>query len=168
MATGVGTYFKFLVATSSDGVEVQLAASTFICGLYSTGWIGESTQREDLAFALDAADSSASFEAYELTSDPATGYARVTLGARTITQVNARDAVEIDAADVTFSSVSSSAGVAGGMAVFAEIAASDSSGRIMSTFYDFTSPVTPNGGDITVQFSTGGFLEFLASTSDAS
>ncbi len=82
--------------------------------------------------------------------------------------MDARDAVEIDAGDVTFTSVSSSAGTAGGMAILMEIAATDSSGRILATFYDFATPVTPNGGDITVSFSTGGWLEFLASTSDAS
>lgn len=167
MATGVGTYFKFLLATSSAGIDVGLANSTFICGLYSTGWIDESTQRTDFEYVLDAADSSASVEAYELSTDGG-GYDRVTLGARTITEVDARDAVEVDAADVTFSSVSSSAGTAGGMFIAAEIAASDSSGRILASFYDFSAPVTPNGGDITVQFSTGGWLELLASTSDAS
>lgn len=163
MATGVYTFFKHQQAST----EISIPASTFKALLYTTDYIAESTARVDQDYLLDGADSSASVEAFELSTDGA-GYDRVTLGARTITEVDARDAVEIDAADVTFSSVSSSAGVAGGMVVFAELAASDSSGRIPATFYDFATPVTPNGGDITVQFSTGGFLELLASTSDAS
>jgi len=164
MATGVYTHFKTAVANSS----VDIASSTFKCLLYSTDYIDvASTQRTDQDFVLNGANSSNSVEAFELSTTGA-GYDRVTLGANTITEVDARDAVEIDAADVTFSSVSSSAGTAGGMCIFAEIAASDSSGRLVSTFYDFATPVSPNGGDITVQFSTGGWLEFLASTSDAS
>ena len=166
----VANFFKFLIATSSGGDDISLAASTFATLLYTTGWIDEgSTVRLDQDFVLDVAASSASVSNFELSSNPATGYARVTLGARTITEVDARDATEIDSTDVTFSSVSSSAGVAGGMAIFLELSAQDSSGgRVLATFYDFATPVTPNGGDINVAFSTGGWMEFLSSTSDAS
>ena len=165
MATGVYTRFKAQVANSS----VDIAASTFKCLLYTTGYIDvASTARTDQDFVLNAPNSSQSVEAFEL-STTGGGYDRVTLGARTITEVDARDAVEIDAADVTFSSVSSSAGgPVGGMAIFAELQAADSSGRYLSTFYDFSTAVTTNGGNIVVAFSTGGWLEFLASTSDAS
>lgn len=164
MATGVGTRFKFDIAST----EVSIPASTFVALLYTTGWIDESTKRVDQDFILDTPSSSEHVTAFELSTDGG-GYARVTVGARTITEVDARDAVEIDSADVTFTAVSSSAGSpAGGMAIFYELAASDSSGRLLATFYDFTTPVTLNGGDVTAQFSTGGWLEFLASTSDAS
>ena len=148
--------------------EISIPASTFKCMLYSTGYIDvASTARMDQDYVLNSPNSSQSVQAFELSTVGA-AYDRVTLGSRTLTEVDARNAVEIDSADVTFSSVSSSAGVAGGMAIFAELAASDSSGRVLATYYDFATPVTPNGGDITVQFSTGGWLEFLTSTSDAS
>jgi hypothetical protein len=163
MATGVGNHFK--TQLSSGGIS--LATSTFIVCLYTTSWIDEGTAREDQDYLLNGADSSASLANFEL-STVGGAYARGTLAARTFAEVDARDATEIDAADQTFSSVSSSAGVAGGVAIFCELAATDSSGRILATYHDFATPVTPNGGDITVQWSTGGFLEFLASTSDAS
>lgn len=163
MATGVGTFFKERVAST----EVSIPASTFICVLYSTGWVDvDSTTRETQDYLLNPTNSSDSVDAYELSTDG--GYARQTLGARTISEVDARAAVEVDSADLTFSSVSSSAGVAAGMAIFAELAASDSSGRVLATFYDFSTAITPNGGDINVALSTGGWLELLASTSDAS
>jgi hypothetical protein len=162
MATGVGNLFK--TQLSSGGIS--LPNSTFKALLYTTGYI-DISNREDQNYLLGATTNQAAVH-FELSSSPATGYARVTLGARSYAEVDARNAVEIDVADITFSSVSSSAGVAGGVLVFTELAASDSSGRVLGSFYDFSSPVTPNGGDIVVQWSTGGFLEFLASTSDAS
>jgi hypothetical protein len=164
MATGVGTFFKTSVANSSS----LIASSTFKCILFTSSWADEgSTTRQDQDYQLNSANSSASLDNFRLSTTGA-GYDDVTLGARTISEVDARDAVEIDSADVTFSSVSSSAGVAGGMAIVCELATAASSGRILATFYDFTTPITPNGGDITVTFSTGGWMEFLASTSDAS
>lgn len=163
MATGVGTFFKFQVAST----EISIPASTFKALLYSSGWIDESTVRTDQDFILNPTNSSGSVTAFEL-STVGGGYDRVTLSARTITEVDARDAVEIDISDVVFSSVSSSAGDPAGMCTFTELAASDSSGRVLASFHDFASVITSNGGDITVQISTGGFLEMLASTSDAS
>ena len=160
----VTTHFMEQVAST----EISIEASSFYCLLYSTSYIDvASTERQDQNEVLNDANSSNSVEAFEL-STAGGGYDRVLLGARTVTEVDARNAVEIDAADVTFTSVASSAGTAGGMAVYAELAANDSSGRKLAAFYDFATPVAPNGGDITVQFSTGGFLEFLTSTSDAS
>ncbi len=165
MATGVGTHFKYQIANSSVGLIDQ---STFKCVLFTSSWADEgSTTRSDQDYFLNGADSSASLQNFQLATAGG-GYDHVTLGVVTAAEVDARDAVEIDAGDVTFTSVSSSAGTAGGMAILMEIAATDSSGRILATFYDFATPVTPNGGDITVSFSTGGWLEFLASTSDAS
>lgn len=166
MATGVYNKFMHLLGTSSGGQEVVLPDSTFECLLYTTDYI-DISDREDQDFVLDAT-SSESLAHFELSSAGGSGYARQTLGARTITEVDARNAIEVDSADITFSSVSSSAGTAGGMAIYFEFAASDSSGRYAASFYDFSSPVTPNGGDITVNLSTGGWLELLQSTSDAS
>jgi hypothetical protein len=164
VATGVGNFFMASVANSSS----LIASSTFKCVLYTSSWADEgTTERQAQNYFLDAADSSASLHNFYLSTVGA-GYDHVTLGARTISEVDARNAVEIDSTDVTFSSVSSSAGIAGGMAILCELAVADSSGRILASFYDFASPVTPNGGDITIQFSTGGWLEFLQSTSDAS
>lgn len=160
----VTTFFMERVAST----EVSIEASTFKAMLYSTDYLDvATTERMDQDFVLNAANSSNSAEAFEL-STVGGAYDRVTLGARTITEVDARNAVEIDSVDSTFTSVSSSAGIAGGMALMAELAAVDSSGQVLAAFYDFATPVTPNGGDITVQYSTGGWLEFLTSTSDAS
>ena len=169
MATGVGTLFKTRLSTGG----ATLSGSTFKAYLYTTGFIDiASTTRETQDYLLNPTNSSQSLHAYYLSTVSA-----VTLGTRTMTEVDARAAVEIDSTDITFTAVSSSAisstaatgpGVAGGVAIVAELQAAASSGAVFATFYDFSTAVTLNGGDLTVQFSTGGFLEFLASTSQAS
>ena len=168
MATGVGTLFKTLL--SSGGAT--LSASTFKAVLYSTGYLDiASTARMSQDYVLNPTNSSQSLQAYQLTT-----VAAVTLGARTMTEVDARYAVEIDSTDITFTAAASSAisstaatgpGVAGGVAIYAELQSAASSGQVLACFYDFTTALTLNGGDVTVQFSTGGWLEFLASTSNA-
>ena len=40
MATGVGTYFKRYISTSTSAGGISLEASTFFATLYSTGWVG--------------------------------------------------------------------------------------------------------------------------------
>lgn len=169
MPTGVGTLFK--TRLSSGGAT--LSASTFKAYLYSTGYLDiASTTRQTQDYLLNPTNSSQSLHAYYLSTVSA-----ITLGARTMTEVDARAAVEIDSTDITFVGVSSSAitstgatgpGVAGGVAIIAELQAAASSGAVLASFYDFTTAVTLNGGDLTIQFSTGGWLEFLASTSQAS
>ena len=169
MATGVGTKFKTLL--SSGGAT--LAGSTFKAYLYSTGYLDiASTKRMDQDYLLNPTNSSESLDAFILSTVTAQ-----TLGARTMTEVDARNAVEIDSTDSTFTGVSSSSisstdstgpGVAGGVALVCELAAAASSGAVLASFYDFSTAVTLNGGDLTVQWSTGGWLEFLASTSQAS
>jgi len=167
MATGVGTLFK--TRLSSGGAT--LSGSTFKAVLYSTGYLDiASTARMDQDYYLNPTNSSQSLAAFALSTVSA-----VTLGTRTMTEVDARNAVEIDSTDITFSAAASSAqsstgtvGVAGGVAIYAELAASDSSGRVLAAYYDFSTALTLNGGDVTIQFSTGGWLEFLASTSNAS
>lgn len=168
MATGVGTLFKTMF--SSGGIT--LSGSTFKAGLYSTGYLDvASTKRMDQDYVLNPTDSSDSLSAF-LLSTAGSGYDHETLGTRTFTEVDARNAVEIDSTDITFSAVSSSAesgnGVVGGMAVWAELGSAASSAHVVTTFYDFSTAVTLNGGDVVVQLSTGGWLELLASTSDAS
>ena len=168
MATGVGTLFK--TRLSSGGAT--LSGSTFKAYLYSTGYLDiGSTVRMDQDYFLNPTNSSQSLHAYYLSTVTA-----VTIGTRTMTEVDARNAVEIDSTDFAFSAVSSSAisstaatgpGVAGGVAFVAELQAAASSGAVLACFYDFTTALTLNGGDVTVQFSTGGWLEFLASTSNA-
>ena len=165
MATGVGTLFKTRLSTGG----ATLSGSTFKAFLYSTGWIDiASTTRQTQDYLLNAPNSSQSLHAFYLST-----VGPITLGARTFAEVDARAAVEIDSTDITFTAVSSSAagttaGVVGGCAIVAELQAADSSGRVLATYYDFSTAVTANGGDLTVQFSTGGFLEYLASTSQAS
>lgn len=60
-----------------------------------------------------------------------------------------------DAADITFSSVT---GVAvGAVAVFVDRGGVASADNLLS-YNEFTSPVTPNGGDITVQWNASGIF----------
>lgn len=164
MATGVGTLFKTRLSTGG----ATLSGSTYLAFLYSTGYIDiASTTRQTQDYLLNAPNSSQSLHAFYLST-----VGPVTLGSRTMTEVDARAAVEIDSTDITFTAVSSSAtnssGVAGGVAIVAELQAANSSGRVLAMFYDFSTAVTLNGGDVVVQWSTGGILEFLASTSQAS
>ena len=169
MATGVGTLFKTRLSTGG----ATLSGSTFKAYLYSTGFLDiASTTRQTQDYLLNPTNSSQSLHAYYLSTVSA-----VTLGTRTMTEVDARAAVEIDSTDITFTAVSSSAisstaatgpGVAGGVAIVAELQAAASSGAVLASFYDFSTAVTLNGGDVVIQFSTGGWLEFLASTSQAS
>ena len=169
MPTGVGTLFKTRLSTGG----ATLSGSTFKAYLYSTGYLDiASTTRQTQDYLLNPTNSSQSLHAYYLSTVTA-----ITLGTRTMTEVDARAAVEIDSTDITFTAVSSSAisstaatgpGVAGGVAIVAELQAAASSGAVLACFYDFSTAVSLNGGDLTIQFSTGGWLEFLASTSQAS
>lgn len=60
-----------------------------------------------------------------------------------------------DAADITFSSVT---GVeVGAVAVFVDRGGAASADNLLS-YNEFTSPVTPNGGDITVQWNASGIF----------
>ena len=169
MATLVGTLFKTRLSTGG----ATLSGSTFKAYLYSTGYLDiATTTRQTQDYLLNPTNSSQSLHAFYLSTVSA-----VTIGTRTMTEVDARAAVEIDSTDITFTAVSSSAisstaatgpGVAGGVAIVAELQAAASSGAVFASFYDFSTAVTLNGGDVVVQFSTGGWLEFLASTSQAS
>lgn len=110
------------------------------------------------------AATSASITHFEVSSGSMGSTARQYIGQSTAAQDNTNEQANIAASTaITFSSVSSGVGDIAGAVIFAEIAASDSSGRIPIAFYDSGFPVTPNGGDITLNFSTG-WLNF-ASTS---
>lgn len=171
MATGVTNRFKFEAAAGTSGAGISIPASTWKAMLYSTGWLDVGTARLDQDFVLVAPNSSLSLHAH-LLSTAGAGYDHVTIGARSITQNNTADRAEVDAADVTFANVASSAentnGKAAGMALVVELQVANSSGRYLASFYDFSSAVTLNGGNVLVSLSTGGFLQLLTSTSDAS
>jgi hypothetical protein len=121
------------------------------------------TDKIDASY-LHVATTTDSITHFEVTSGSMGSTARQFISQSTAAQDDTNEQVNIAATTaVTFSSVSSGVGDIGGAVIFAEIAASDSSGRIPIAFYDSGFPKTPNGGDIVLNFSTG-WLNF-ASTS---
>lgn len=154
MAEGVYNHARFLIAEgtilfTSSGPNV--ADTTFGVMLVSTGYTLDIDQ--------DTVDNQTTNDPQSYEPSTTTGYGRQTLGNRTVTEDDTGNRGDIDIADVTFTAVSSGAGVIGGAVIYAELAANDSSGRRLVSFYDTGFPVTPNGGDITIQWSTGGILQ---------
>lgn len=154
MAEGVYNHARFLVGEgtvlfTSSGPGV--ADTTFGIMLVSTDYTFDITQ--------DVIDDGTTDDPASYEPSTTTGYARQSIGSRTVTEDDTGNRGDIDVADVTFSSVSSGAGVIGGAIIYAELAATDTSGRRLISYYDTGFPVTPNGGDITIQWSTGGILQ---------
>ena len=132
-------------------------ASTYLLILVSTQWLDQS-DLEDLDVIGVAGDSTTLPFNYELPTT--SGYARQTLGnAWTVTEDDVGNRADVDNADVTFSAVSSGAGIIGAAILVLERTANDSSGRELVASFDTGFPVTPNGGDVTVQWSTGGLVQ---------
>jgi hypothetical protein len=105
---------------------------------------------------FDADDNSVSDVLADAANDEVTvtGYSRQTLGAVTVTQDDVNDRAEADAADVVFSSLA--AGETVGAAVLYRQVTTDAD-HIPIAFYDVTDTPT-NGGDITIQWGSEGFL----------
>jgi len=145
----------------ADGT-IDLANSSFQIMLVSTSYLDaetdeEATDRDFIGTSSVSTDAPTTYEA------PTTsGYARQTLlvAGRTFLEVDAGNRADIDGSDITFSAVSSGAGVIGAAILFHSSAGDTDSARTMIAKYETGFPVTPNGGDITLQFSTGGFLQF--------
>lgn len=145
------------------GTEANGAAGTTVlgCMLVSTDYLdlGDGTII-DLDFVADGTTQSTT--PYEAATS--SNYARQTVGARTITEDDVGNRGDIDVADITFSAVSSGAGVIGAAIIFSVASSgtlnTESTAMILISKYDTGFPVTPNGGDITVQWSTGGILQF--------
>lgn len=131
--------------------------------LVTTGYL-DVANRVDQDFLLFATTSQ-SVVHFEVSSSSMGSSGRVAIGQSTATEDDTLELAYVSASTaVTYTSVSSGAGAIGGAVIFAQIAASDSSGRIPIAMYETGFPVTPNGGDITLNFSTGGWVQF-ASTS---
>lgn len=149
------------IALTTDGTPGAGASTVLGVMLVTTGYL-------DLT---DATIIDKDFLDDGTTDDPASyeipttsNYARATLGARTVTEDDTGNNAYIDVADVTFSSVSSGAGVIGAAIIFSpatsETVAAGATASFLVAKYDTGFPVTPNGGDITIQWSTGGILQF--------
>ena len=107
-------------------------------------------------FALFA---TTSFSVVHFEAATSSNYSRQTLGATTANEDDAGNLAYFDAADVTFASVSSGTGVIGAAVIICALTANDSESPLIAK-YDTNFPVTPNGGDITLQISTGGWLAY--------
>ena len=85
------------------------------------------------------------------------GSGRKTLTGRTVTQVDASDRVEADAADVPWTGIN--AGTVGGAVIYKE-GTSDADSPLV-VFLDITD-ITTNGGSFTFQFATNGYANINA------
>lgn len=152
-------YNTFRKGQAND--EISLVGSTFKMMLVSTGYLDVAlATRMAQDFVLDVVGSSSqSPQAFEVAGSTG-AVARQIIGARAITEVDASNRSDVDAADILFAAVSSQAGRIGAAVLMAELANSDSSGRRLVACYETGFPIDANGGDITLQLSTGGFLQF--------
>ena len=149
-------YRKRLLA----GDNAFSTASTYILMLVSTEWLDQSDLED---FDVIGTTTTADFTTgHPIHYEPSTttGYQRETLStAWLVTEVDASNRADVDNADITFSAVSSGAGIIGAAILVLERAADDTSGRELVGSFDTGFPVTPNGGDLTVQWSTGGLVQ---------
>lgn len=87
------------------------------------------------------------------------GAGRKTLASKTMTNNDTSNRVELDCADVTWTALGGASNqTLAAAVVLKEGAANDTTSR-MFAYLDFTDTAT-NGGDITVQIATNGFLNF--------
>lgn len=86
------------------------------------------------------------------------GAGRKTLASKTLTANDASDRVEVDAADVVWTTLGGASNQTLAAAVVLKEITNDAASR-MFAYLDFTDVAT-NGGDITVQFAASGFLTF--------
>ncbi len=87
------------------------------------------------------------------------GASRTVLASRTITQDDANDRAELDAADKTFSSIGSGSESINFLLIIDETGeAADTATDILASL-DSNLPVTTNGGDVTFQFDAEGILQ---------
>lgn len=144
-----------------------MAASSFFAMLVSTGYlsVAQDTRDNDQAVGTTTAGSTDTPVNFEPSTT--TGYERQAIGASTVTQDDTANRAVIDTTDIVFASVSSGAGIAGvigGMLIFAELVANDSSGRRPVSMYETGFPISANGGDIKVAFSTAGWLNYATTS----
>jgi hypothetical protein len=163
------TTFNFAKLKIADGTIILTTAGgnteTSKYVLFVSTSYGAVSNFEDQDYLLTGTTTE-SIAHFEASSGNMGSSARQTIGASTATEDDTGNLAYIQASStVTFSAVSSgvyASGNLGAAVVFAEVAASDSSGRIPIAFYDTGFPVAANGGDVTVQFSTGGYLQLTS------
>lgn len=163
------TTYNFAKLKIADGTIIVTTAGgnaeTAKYVLFVSTSYGEVSDFEDQDYLLTAttADSIVHMEA---SSGKMSSSGRQAIGNSTAYEDDTNNLAYVQASStVTYSSVSSgvyTSGNIGAAIVFAEVAASDSSGRIPMAFYDTGFPVAANGGDITIQFSTGGYLQLTS------
>lgn len=132
LGSGLANPIDFL----TNAIQVGLSSSTHV-------------PNKDDTFLDDAGAND--FVDGELTG---TGYARQTLGSKTLTYDAANDRVEWDAADVTFTAIN--AGTAAQATYFQNVGAVDSARRLWLNVDTGGFPVVTNGGDLTIQHNAEG------------
>ena len=85
---------------------------------------------------------------------------RKALASKTITQDDANNRAELDAADVTFSSIGSGSESINQLCIVDETGASNDTDTDLMAALDSNLPVTTNGGDVTFTPDAQGILQF--------
>lgn len=136
-------------------------AATYTVVLVSTGY----TADQDHTLLDDGTTSDP--RSYETTGS--TGYGRTNLASVSLVVDNTQEFAYLDAADTTFVTCTTGA-TAGGAVIYIYSSSggtTSDTGQTLLSYYGFSSPVTYNGGNVTVQWassSQGGFLK-LGTTS---
>lgn len=86
------------------------------------------------------------------------GAGRKTLASKTITANDTNNRVEVDAADVVYTALGGAANQTLAAALIVKEITNDAASR-MYAYLDFTDTAT-NGGDVTIQFASNGFINF--------
>lgn len=154
----------FLFNTGSselwDGTTDYLTDSDLKMGMATSSYVAD--RDDDLA--EEAADD---FEQHELEGGGYTGgwggAGRKVLASKTVTVDKTNDRSYADCADITWTALGAAAGTPA-MACLIEERATDDTNTRMHGHWDSGFPVTPNGGDVTLQIAAGasGGLFYLA------
>jgi hypothetical protein len=147
-AAGEGVLTNYGAMVIADG-SVSLTTDTINAMLYTTGWIDESNRIDQNFVDLGSTSDVAS---YELSS---TSYARVGTTGWAVTENDVGNTADIDANDVTFTSLSSAAGPVGGVALLKTTGGADTINPLIG-YFDFASAQQTTGTGLTVQWSTTG------------
>lgn len=88
-----------------------------------------------------------------------TGYARKVLTGKVVTQDDANDVVFFDADDITWTAINAGTPVAA--IIYKRVGVDDTTPAddILIAYIDSGFPVTTNGGDMTLQFSSSGVIQ---------
>ena len=130
--------------------------STSTARTYQLMLISSTTHTENADLALVDDGSTTDVASAESTS---TTYSRQTMGTLSVTQDDTNDRAVLDAADVTFTSINTGQ-VDACVVIEVPTASTSDTARYPVCYNDSTSafPVTTNGGDLTIQWSTAGVM----------